>query len=120
MCSQLLWVTLSIVLAQATVPPVKVLPVQPAKPVLPVKPDLPVKPVKPAPLVKANNRVRPTEREGVEKKPKKGVKYVAEPDAKHGSNNTIFAYRYGKNLGLSLHMFNFIVKFCRINQWQSQ
>ena len=88
MSIQLLWVTLSIVLAQATVPPVKAPPVQPPKPVPPAKP------VKPAPVVKTNN-----ETEGVEKKPKKWVKYVAVPDVKHRSNDTIFAYRYGKNLG---------------------
>ena len=82
MSSLLLWVTLSIVLAQATVPPVKAPPVQPPKP------------VKPAPVVKTNNKT-----EGFEKKTKKWVKYVAVPDVKHRSNDTIFAYRYGKNLG---------------------
>ena len=79
---QLLWITLSIVLAQATVPPVKAPPVQPPKP------------VKPAPVVKTNNKT-----EGFEKKTIKWVKYVAVPDVKHRSNDTIFAYRYGKNLG---------------------
>ena len=77
---QLLWITLSFVLAQATVQPLKPVP--------------PAKPVKPAPVVKTNNKT-----EGFEKKTKKWVKYVAVPDVNHRSNDTIFAYRYGKNLG---------------------
>ena len=96
----MLWVTLSIVLAQATVPTAKVPLERPAPPLPPVKPVLP-----------------DTETEGVEKEPKMWVKYVAVPDVKHGSNDTIFAYRSGKNLGLFVHMFNYIVKFCRITHF---
>ena len=103
MSSLLLWVTLSIALAQATVPNAKVPPEPPAPlhpPVTPVKPVLPV-----------------TETEGVEKEPKMWVKYVAVPDVKHGSNDTIYAYRSGKNLGLFVFMFNYIVKICRITHF---
>ena len=88
----MLWVTLSIALAQATVPTTKVPPERPAPlhpPVTPVKPVLPV-----------------TETEGVEKEPKMWVKYVAVPDVKRGSNDTIYAYRSGKNLGLFVFIFN--------------
>ena len=99
----MLWVTLSIALAQATVPNAKVPSERPA-PLLP--PVQPVKPVQPV-----------TETEGVEKEPKMWVKYVAVPDVKHGSNDTTFAYRSGNNLGLFVHMFNYIVKFCRITHF---
>ena len=107
MSSLLLWVTLSIALAQATVPTTKVPPEQPA-PLLP-----PVKPVN-----SHRDGVLPvTETEGVEKEPKMWVKYVAVPDVKHGSNDTIYAYRSGKNLGLFVFMFNYIVKICRITHF---
>ena len=97
-------ITLSIILVEATDPPVKQIPYEkPFPPIMAVPTVTPVKPSLSA-LGGAHRALgggpgAPGAFVGDEEKQKLWVKYVAVTDVKKGSNDTIFGLRSGRNRG---------------------